>query len=183
MKHNFIIILLLTFFTLTTATGDICSSLQQLRTQLYAYAESDPHHNKINQIFQLHSDALRKILTTDEASPQNLERALFLAAAYGNQEIITLLLNTGINPDIYTNRHQTPLMYAAMHGNIETIKVLLDYGAQPNKQDNQGKTASNYTNVALEHFGSNTSLEILMVSILKYGANFDPFGECKRLLE
>lgn len=55
--------------------------------------------------------------------------ALFVAARYGQAEIVTLLLRNGANPDTPDERGSTPLMQAAVKGHVKCIAALLDRDA------------------------------------------------------
>lgn len=165
------------------STPNICTILDDLSQQLALCADNFADKQIVNKLFHESENAIKKELFTRNRSSETIAKALFLAAAFGNREIITLLLTTGINPDVYSNHHQTPLMFAAQYGNIETLKALLKHGANYQEIDSQGRTAWEYTHDALEHFGSDLSYRILMISILKYGPTRDPFLECRELLE
>ncbi|KAF7805464.1 putative E3 ubiquitin-protein ligase XBAT31 [Senna tora] len=55
--------------------------------------------------------------------------ALHIAAANGQIEILSMLLDGSVNPDVLNRQKQTPLMLAAMHGKITCLKKLLEVGA------------------------------------------------------
>ncbi|RDX63012.1 putative E3 ubiquitin-protein ligase XBAT31 [Mucuna pruriens] len=55
--------------------------------------------------------------------------ALHIAAANGQIEILSRLLDGSLNPDVLNRHKQTPLMLAAMHGNIASVEKLLQAGA------------------------------------------------------
>ncbi|KAK8619789.1 hypothetical protein V6N13_066294 [Hibiscus sabdariffa] len=55
--------------------------------------------------------------------------ALHIAAANGQIEILLMLLEKSLNPDVLNRRKQTPLMLAAMHGKISCVKRLIEAGA------------------------------------------------------
>lgn len=54
---------------------------------------------------------------------------LHIAAANGQIEILSMLLDRSINPDVLNRHKQTPLMLAAMHGKISCVQRLLQAGA------------------------------------------------------
>ncbi|KAE8656814.1 E3 ubiquitin-protein ligase XB3 [Hibiscus syriacus] len=71
--------------------------------------------------------------------------ALHIAAAYGQIEILAMLLEKSVNPDVVNRRKQTPLMLAAMHGNISCVKKLIEDGANILKFDSiHGRTCLHY---------------------------------------
>lgn len=55
--------------------------------------------------------------------------ALHVAAVNGQIEVLSLLLDRGVNPDILNRHKQTPLMLAAMHGNVSCVERLIQLGA------------------------------------------------------
>ncbi|THU52815.1 hypothetical protein C4D60_Mb10t07910 [Musa balbisiana] len=55
--------------------------------------------------------------------------ALHIAAANGRVEVLSMILNRSVSPDVLNRDKQTPLMLAAMHGKIECVQKLLDSGA------------------------------------------------------
>ncbi|CAI9776734.1 unnamed protein product [Fraxinus pennsylvanica] len=55
--------------------------------------------------------------------------ALHIAAANGQTEILSMLLDRSVNPDLLNRHKQTPLMLAAMHGKISCVKKLIEAGA------------------------------------------------------
>lgn len=54
---------------------------------------------------------------------------LHIAAANGQIEILSLLLDRSVKPDVLNRHKQTPLMLAAMHGKISCVKKLIEAGA------------------------------------------------------
>ncbi|CAL9101207.1 unnamed protein product [Musa textilis] len=55
--------------------------------------------------------------------------ALHIAAANGRVEVLTMILDRSVSPDVLNRDKQTPLMLAAMHGQMECVQKLLDSGA------------------------------------------------------
>ncbi|KAM7522204.1 hypothetical protein LguiA_012106 [Lonicera macranthoides] len=55
--------------------------------------------------------------------------ALHIAAANGQIEIVSMLLDRAVNPDLLNRHKQTPLMLASMHGKISCVQKLLQAGA------------------------------------------------------
>ncbi len=75
----------------------------------------------------------------EQDDPYNLLNPLFLAASYGDEEIVKLLLEAGakVNQQYYKN--YTPLHAACSHGSLAIVRLLLDSGANPYiKSDNRG---------------------------------------------
>ncbi|MEM7171324.1 MAG: ankyrin repeat domain-containing protein [Pseudomonadota bacterium] len=69
-----------------------------------------------------------------EASQDQLQLALALAALHGRHRIVGLLLNQGADPNRYNppggHSHCTALHSAAFAGHLETVKVLVEKGAR-----------------------------------------------------
>ena len=55
--------------------------------------------------------------------------ALHIAAANGQIEILAVLLEKSVNPNVVNRRKQTPLMLVAMHGKISCVNKLIESGA------------------------------------------------------
>ncbi|XWS74139.1 hypothetical protein CRYUN_Cryun02cG0190000 [Craigia yunnanensis] len=71
--------------------------------------------------------------------------ALHIAAANGQIEILALLLEKSVNPDVVNRHKQTPLMLAAMHGKISCVKKLIEAGANILMFDSlHGRTCLHY---------------------------------------
>ncbi|MCD7460243.1 hypothetical protein HAX54_043143 [Datura stramonium] len=71
--------------------------------------------------------------------------ALHVAAANGQIEVLCMLLDRGVNPDILNRHKQTPLMLAAMHGNVSCVERLIQRGANILMFDSlHGRTCLHY---------------------------------------
>ncbi|KAK4342904.1 hypothetical protein RND71_038720 [Anisodus tanguticus] len=71
--------------------------------------------------------------------------ALHVAAANGQIEVLCMLLDRGVNPDILNRHKQTSLMLAAMHGNVSCAERLIDRGANILTFDSlHGRTCLHY---------------------------------------
>ncbi|KAK1265583.1 putative E3 ubiquitin-protein ligase XBAT31 [Acorus gramineus] len=55
--------------------------------------------------------------------------ALHIAAANGRVEVLCLVLDRLVKPDLLNRNKQTPLMLAAMHGKISCVQKLIEAGA------------------------------------------------------
>ncbi|CAC5371913.1 unnamed protein product [Mytilus coruscus] len=77
---------------------------------------------------------------------------LIIAAARGYTNIIHVLLDVGMNVNVYDDYDLTPLSYAAASGRFETVKLLLENNFDINKQHNH-KHFSNEA-LAFAHFFS-----------------------------
>jgi len=69
---------------------------------------------------------------------------LHVAAEYGYSEIVEVLLEHGVDPNIRDKYGDTPLHYAAVFGNSKVVEVLLERGADPNIRDKYGLTPLHY---------------------------------------
>ncbi|KAH0890129.1 hypothetical protein HID58_052558, partial [Brassica napus] len=77
---------------------------------------------------------VRRVMTSDpsllhQTTPYDRHSVLHVAAASGQIEILTLLLERFENPDVLNRHKQTPLMLAAMYGRISCVKKLAEVGA------------------------------------------------------
>ncbi|CAL5097336.1 unnamed protein product [Urochloa decumbens] len=79
-------------------------------------------------------DALAALLAADpslarRATLYDRLSALHIAAANGRIEVLSMILDHGVPPDVVNRHKQTPLMLAAMHGKIDCVLKLLQAGA------------------------------------------------------
>lgn len=58
----------------------------------------------------------------------------------GNEEIVSLLLDVGANPNTTARQNATVLMWAAHAGQTEAMQLLLSAGADPNLTNDEGET-------------------------------------------
>ncbi|CAH9108805.1 unnamed protein product [Cuscuta epithymum] len=85
--------------------------------------------------------------------------ALHIAAANGQIEVVNMLLNISINPDVLNRYKQTPLMLAAMHGKITCVQKLIEAGANILKFDSlHGRTCLHYA----AYYGHSDCLETIL---------------------
>ena len=66
---------------------------------------------------------------------QDSERAtpLLLAAKYGVEDVVRVLLDAGAAPNVATDMGETPLTAAAAAGALEVLRMLLEAGADPHQ--------------------------------------------------
>ncbi|XP_062084940.1 putative E3 ubiquitin-protein ligase XBAT31 [Humulus lupulus] len=87
--------------------------------------------------------------------------ALHIAAANGQIEILSKLLERSVNPDVLNRHKQSPLMLAAMHGKISCVKKLLEVGANILMFDSlNGRTCLHYA----AYYGHSDCLQALLSS-------------------
>ena len=67
--------------------------------------------------------------------------ALMYASSKGHMEVAKLLLKSGAQVDIQTERGESALIVASMNGHHEMVTLLLSHGAQVNMQDVEGWSA------------------------------------------
>jgi ankyrin repeat protein len=90
---------------------------------------------------------------------------LALAAYFGHEDVVRLLLEAGAKPDtrvlIRGAEHETPLMLAVRHREMGVVRALLEAGADVNAEDEDGRTP----------FSILHNHEALARLLLSYGAN------------
>ncbi|MGL9779570.1 MAG: ankyrin repeat domain-containing protein [Wolbachia sp.] len=100
---------------------------------------------------------------------------LHYAACYDRGDMISFLINEGINVEVTDKERKTPLHYAAMEGFLSIVKLLLQHGAVINIKDLRDKMPLDY---ALLH----EKLDV--VEFLKgrktFGPVIDLFSVCTR---
>lgn len=95
-----------------------------------------------------HTDIVRLLLKNTQTKVDiNKERKLglvapiVLASAYGNYEIVKLLLKHGANPNHVIPGGQTPLHHACKEGHAKVVRKLLEFKADFTAHDEKGDTA------------------------------------------
>jgi len=82
-------------------------------------------------------DDARRLL--GQADVETRHRALALAAQHGHVDIVSLLLDTGVDPNRYnpegTYAHSTPLHQAALAGHEAVVRLLVERGARLDIKD------------------------------------------------
>ncbi|KAJ9698389.1 hypothetical protein PVL29_007462 [Vitis rotundifolia] len=85
--------------------------------------------------------------------------ALHIAAANGQIEILSMILDRSISPDLLNRHKQTPLMLAAMHGKISCVQKLLQAGANVLMFDSMhGRTCLHYA----AYYGHSDCLQAIL---------------------
>ncbi|PON44161.1 Transmembrane protein [Parasponia andersonii] len=85
--------------------------------------------------------------------------ALHIAAANGQIEILSKLLERSVNPDVLNRHKQSPLMLAAMHGKISCVTKLLEIGANILMFDSlNGRTCLHYA----AYYGHSNCLQAIL---------------------
>ena len=72
--------------------------------------------------------------------PKETHRALHAATAFGDTEIVRVLVENGVNVLERVGRGPTPLHSDAQHGRSETLRVLLEMGTNVHSRSEYGET-------------------------------------------
>ncbi|KAL7173425.1 hypothetical protein ACSBR2_032813 [Camellia fascicularis] len=87
--------------------------------------------------------------------------SLHIAAANGQIEIVSMLLDRSVKPDLLNRHKQTPLMLAAMHGKISCVQKLIEAGANILMFDSiHGRTCLHYA----AYYGHSDCLQAILSS-------------------
>ncbi|KAL7085153.1 hypothetical protein ACP275_14G264000 [Erythranthe tilingii] len=104
-------------------------------------------------ILERDSTLIHHSTTYDRNSP------LHIAAANGQIEILSLLLDRSLKPDVLNRQKQTPLMLAAMHGKISCVKRLIEAGSNILMFDTlNGRTSLHYA----AYYGHSDCLQTIL---------------------
>ena len=74
--------------------------------------------------------------------------ALHYAAAVGNREIVSLLLEKYAYIDAESPNKTTPLMMAAQYGSEDSVRLLLEHGADPSRRNQRELSAADFAKLA-----------------------------------
>ena len=66
---------------------------------------------------------------------------LHTAAARGNKQMTSLLLQYKANPNLHARNGATPLILASGKGHLPVVKALIEAGADPDFRDDRGVSA------------------------------------------
>jgi ankyrin repeat protein len=75
------------------------------------------------------------------ADSEDARYALFFASGKGNIEVVKLLLEVGVVPNVRLKYGSTPLMFASSYSRVDTIALLLRHNPGVNIQDDHGSSA------------------------------------------
>nr|XP_014289238.1 ankyrin-3-like [Halyomorpha halys] len=135
------------------------------------------HYAALNGNLEIILMLLRKDRRLGSSVNSNEETALFLAAREGHTEVVSLLLQYGVDglrPDL---KERTALHRTAIRGHLEIVKLLRQHRANTEKEDNWGFTALIYAaswrgHQAVIGYLSDTSLNITLTSYLERSIPF-----------
>lgn len=125
---------------------------------------TNPEHGLFSAVQSGDMETVEVVLERDPALLQHStvydrHSALHIAAANGQIEILSLLLERSVNPDVLNRHKQTPLMLAAMHGRISCVRKLLDVGANILMFDSlHGRTCLHYA----AYYGHSDCLQAIL---------------------
>ncbi|XP_073276419.1 putative E3 ubiquitin-protein ligase XBAT31 [Primulina huaijiensis] len=109
------------------------------------------------QAIEAMADANPSLLTLKTAHRKL--SAMHVAAANGQIEVLSMLLDRTENPDIFNRHKQTPLMLAAMFGKISCVERLIQAGANILLFDAlKGRTCLHYA----AHYGHSDCLKSIL---------------------
>lgn len=104
----------------------------------YAFPRSDPKELDLQGNNPLHYLATH----SDEESKNQSEKGISHSelSTINTANVLTDLLNSGVEIDHKNKQGLTPLMLAVINNNVDLVKLLLDRGADINAVDKQGNT-------------------------------------------
>lgn len=141
-----------------------------------AKAEFDAAAEKIQHYFESHK----------EINPDLKKEAFFMAAAVGDEKIITIFLKDDCDVNERNKNGETPAMMAAFHGNVSTLKALLDHGADIHAQSHDHLSLEQYASKVMNMIHDNDpgAIGVMGVAVLaaaRYPQG-DPFVKCLELI-
>jgi hypothetical protein len=90
---------------------------------------------------------------------------LYWAVSSRYEDIVALLLQRGVDPNLGDKYGITPLIFAAGGGNLPIIRLLLKHGADVNQATKQG--------ISPLHRAASEDHEVALVELLRAGANIE----------
>ena len=96
---------------------------------------------KVTDLLNQDSRLLEQTIARENGEGAMRERTpLMYAAQWGNQPMVSLLLEQGAQVDQVTKDGRTPLMIAAQEGHLEVAQYLVEKGAQVDQATKDGRT-------------------------------------------
>src|SRR5438874_5258911 len=81
-------------------------------------------------------DIVQQLVPTADVSRR--EMALRYAAGYGQRDIVSFLLDRGVEPDAHTGDGETALFYSVLGGHLDVVRLLLERGARSGVRSHHG---------------------------------------------
>ena len=121
---------------------------------------SDEEKDRREELFKMAQQVVIDGIEVN-AIDRNGESALFKAVRGKDIELVSFLLNSGINPNIQNNYMQSALHYAVYQGieSLDIILLLLKYGADPLLKNNKSQTIYEILNEVILHTHGKKLLE------------------------
>jgi len=117
-------------------------------------------------------DIVRQLVATADVSRR--EMALRYAAGYGQREIVSFLLERGVEPDAHTGDGETALFYAVLGSHVEVVRLLLERGARPGMRSQYGDIVEAAIWRAAHGGNPDRSAEVIEALIAAGGKRPDP---------
>ena len=108
---------------------------------------------------------LKQYKVVNNAKQSYWRLPLIKASATGRAEIVSKLLNNGVNVNSYNDFGETALMVASMLGYVKIVSILMEYGALLNMKSNCGDTALIWASLS--------GRTEIVSKLLENGANID----------
>eukprot|EP01018_Ginkgo_biloba_P034050 Gb_13641 [translate_table: standard] len=109
----------------------------------------------VEALLDTEPNLITRTTVCDKLSP------LHIAAANGQIDVLSFLLDRDVHPDVLNRHKQTPLMMAAMYGKVSCIERLLQAGANVLLFDSRhGRTCLHYA----ANYGHTDCLQIILAA-------------------
>ena len=145
------------------------SSPLRARARVLGFSEDSSVTAKINALIKAcengDTETVKRLLETNTLREGNKASVLMIASKNGHDEVITLLLDYGVDVNMLNEKGQYALMISSQHGHVQVVQLLLQRGAQSSLQDNNGLSS-------LMIASQNNHLDIIEL-LLKHGAQID----------
>ncbi|XP_028622639.1 ankyrin repeat domain-containing protein 26-like [Grammomys surdaster] len=147
--------------------------LDFLRDMKNISVSNEPRYKPLRKIHQAASEGdterLQRMIRLGKHSVHDRDikqrTALHFACAYGQVEVVSVLLRNNCDIDAVDRNSITPLMKAVQNWKYECVCILLKHGADPNHMDNNGNTSL--------HYAVSEDNQTLAKCLLKSSANME----------
>ena len=127
--HEDVVALLLSICSVNALDNESCTALH--------HAAVKGHLNVVKLLLAVHG-------VTVDAVSESYQTPLMLAAASGEEEIVTLLLRMGANCELKDWHNVTPLSMAVRSGHANVVKLLLKLNVDVNAVEDTGASALHF---------------------------------------